>query len=230
MGLFLSFSGIIGKSKDEVIKSLSEYAKSVNGGLEKEKLTTDENNCLVLEESNNNVSILYPNNFLEWEESSEFISKYLNSPVFSFHIHDGSLWMYTFYFNGDIVDTFNPIPDYWDENISEEEIESLKGNAQILTKYIPNLKTENIEKYLIRWDLEAEEVKAYLDDEFLNEDWQVSDFMKKVGFSYPLDDNGSPKSETYKLWTEKSNNESNPQIESSKNNVETKNKPWWKLW
>jgi hypothetical protein len=32
--------------------------------------------------------------------------------------------MYILYNNGQIIDQFNPIPDYWDENISDEEMES----------------------------------------------------------------------------------------------------------
>jgi hypothetical protein len=77
-------------------------------------------------------------------------------PVFSFHIHDGDFWMYILYFDGEVVDRFNPIPDYWNDNVStitEEEIDSWKGHAEVLTDYIPGLGIKQIENYLIRWDL-----------------------------------------------------------------------------
>jgi len=60
---------------------------------------------------------------LEWDESSAFLSRELQAPVFSFHIHDGDLWMYILHVNGLAVDQFNPVPDYWDDQISSEEID-----------------------------------------------------------------------------------------------------------
>src|SRR5690349_18553847 len=129
MGMFLSMTSIVGKTKNEVVNSLNNYAKTFSGGLEKESLSIDNDNCCVIEEANGNTTIFNPYAYLEWDKSSEFISKNLNAPVFSFHIHDGDLWMYVLYVNGEKVEQFNPIPDYWDENISEEEIQSWKGNA-----------------------------------------------------------------------------------------------------
>jgi hypothetical protein len=235
MGTFLALSGIIGKSKNEVLTSLTNYTKSVSGGIEISELTTDDDNCCVIEETNGNISILYPNGYLEWDDSSQFISKELNAPVFSFHIHDGDLWMYILYFNGEIIDQFNPIPDYWEDDISEEEIENWKGNASILSNYIPSLKARDVEKYLVRWDLESEEQeKAYFNDKFIREDWQLVDFMKRVGISYPLDDDGNPNGETFKLWTKQLSLE--PVIQrkikkSTLNNISEKSsKPWWKFW
>jgi len=202
MGMFLSLTSVIGKTQNEVEKSLTNYANSVGGGLEKENLSVENDNCCVIEEANGNTTVFNPYAYLEWDKSSEFISKDLNAPVFSFHIHDGDLWMYVLFVNGEVVDQFNPIPDYWDENIDEEEIESWKGNTAVVTKYITNVKKEDIERYLIRWDLEAEvNEKAYPNDEFTNEDWQLLDFMKRLELPYPLDDNGNPKGQIYKLWT-----------------------------
>ena len=202
MGMFLSLSGVIGKKHNEVVNSLTNYTKSVEGGLVPENLTTNDDNCCLIEETHGNTTIFYPCDYPEWDKSSEFISKELKAPVFSCHIHDGDLWMYVFYYDGQIVDQFNPIPDYWDENISEEEVESWKGNASIIAKYISGLNQKDIENYLVRWDLDAEDnSKAYPNHEFENEDWQLSDFMKKVGLPYQIDENGNPKGQSYKLWT-----------------------------
>jgi Asp-tRNA(Asn)/Glu-tRNA(Gln) amidotransferase C subunit len=234
MGMFLSLTSVIGKTQNEVVHSLTNYAKSVGGGLEKESLSIDNENCCVIEDGNGNTTIFNPYAYLEWDKSSEFISKDLNAPVFSFHIHDGDLWMYVFFVNGVTVDQFNPIPDYWDENISEEEIESWKGNAAIIVKYLSNVNQVDIEKYLIRWDLDAEETeKTYPDDEFTNEDWQLLDFMKKLRLPYPLDDNGTPKGQVYKLWTNELRIKIQPSSANANKPTETADnakKPWWKFW
>ena len=236
MGIFLSLSGVIGRTQNEVVTSLTDYAKSVGGGLELDNLLSpNDDNCCVIEETNGNTTIFNPYGYLEWDKSSEFISKELKAPVFSCHIHDGDLWMYVLYKDGEIVDQFNPIPDYWDDNMSEEEIESWQGNASTIANLIPSLKITEIEKYLVRWDLETEEIgKAYAEDEFTNEDWQILDFLKKLGLPYPLDENGNAKGQVYKLWTrefrlpQKANNSSpvRPIVKELNKNE----KPWWKLW
>ncbi|MDB5283446.1 MAG: hypothetical protein JWO06_2521 [Bacteroidota bacterium] len=150
MGMFLALSGVIGKSKEEVANALAAYAKSAGGGLEAAVLTVDISNCCIIDEDNGNTTVLYPNGYMEWDKSSKFISATLNAAVFSFHIHDGDLWMYILYANGETVDMFNPLPDYWDE-VEDEEMESFKGNATVVAKYVPGLSPQNIEKYLVRW-------------------------------------------------------------------------------
>jgi len=230
MGTFLSLSGVIGKTQNEVVTSLTNYAKSVNGGLEPDnQLTANDDNCCTIQEVNGNTTIFNPSAYLEWDKSSEFISKELKAPVFSFHIHDGDLWMYVLYYDGEIVDQFNPIPDYW-EKISKEEIENWKGNASIVAKFVSTVNIKDIEKYLVRWDLDAEEIgKSYPEDEYTKGDWQLLDFMKKIGLTYPFDDKGNPKGQVYKLWTKelrlKTQTKSIPTTKPIDNS-----KPWWKFW
>lgn len=232
--MFLSMTSVIGKTKDEVIASLTNYAKSVGGGLKEQSLPIENNNCCVIVEANGNTTVFNPYAYLEWDKSSEFISSDLKAPAFSFHVHDGDLWMYVLFVNGQTVDQFNPIPDYWDENISEEEIQSWKGNAATISKYVGSVKPADIEKYLIRWDLDAEESKkAYPDDGFEQEDWQLLDFMKKLGLLYPLNDDGTPKGQTYQLWTKelplKPQTSQTAQATTTLTG-NTSSKPWWKFW
>lgn len=91
---------------------------------------------------------------------------------------------------------------YWDDNLSEKEIEEQKGNAKLISDLIPKVKTEDIERYLVRWNLDSNKQKAYSDDEFENIDWQIVDFMKKVGLEYPIDDMGKPIGTVFRFWTE----------------------------
>jgi hypothetical protein len=234
MGMFLSLSGVIGKSHTEVKNSLTKFAKSVGGGLLEETLSTDNYNCCIIDEYDNNTIIIYPNGYIEWDKSSEFISKDLKTTVFSCHIHDGDLWMYVLYNNGKVVDMFNPIPDYWDEDMSDKEIKSWAGSAKIVAQYLSNIKPKDIERYLVRWDLDEENSeKAYENDEFSKEDWQLLDFMRKIGLTYPIKDNGESKGITFKFWTK----ELRLQVVDSSNKtpnilqkLENNPKPWWKFW
>ncbi|MBS1597308.1 MAG: hypothetical protein JST75_03725 [Bacteroidetes bacterium] len=234
MGMFLSITSVVGKLQSEVANSLSNYAKSVGGGLEQGDIDIDSENFCVIEEADSNTTIFNPNAYLEWDDSSRFISTELNAPVFSFHIHDGDLWMYVLFVNGEIVDQFNPIPDYWEENITEEEIQSWRGNPTIVAKYVNSLKQTEIEKYLVRWDSESEgSKKAYSDDEFAQEDWQLLDFMKKLKLPYPLYDDGKPKGQVYKLWTKQLQlkpKKPNPPEAKFLPSAAKEKKPWWKFW
>jgi len=229
MGLFLSMSGIIGKSETEVEICLRKYAENNSGGLENAELDHLDDNFCVISENKNNTTIFYPYGFLEWDDISIFISAELKCPVFSFHIHDGDLWMYLLYNNGKVIDQFNPIPDYWDDNLSDKEIAEQKGNAKLISELIPNVKIEDIDKYLVRWNLEDDEWRAYPDDEFENIDWQVVDFMKKVGLEYPIDDSDKPKGQVFRLWT-KELKKANTEQKSINRAMPKKNKSWWKFW
>jgi len=202
MGMFLALSGVIGKTTAEVVQSLKNYAESNGGGLElADDLDIDHQNCCVVGQGDRGVTIHYPYYYSEWDNTSEFLSRELKAPVFSFHIHDGDFWMYVLFINGEVADQFNPIPDYWDDQTSKEEIEVWKGNGLKVSHLIGGLLAKDIERYLKRWDLDAAPAKAYVEDTFENEDWQLLDFMNKVGLAYPVDDDRNALGEVYKLWT-----------------------------
>jgi hypothetical protein len=229
MGLFLAITSVIGKSQDEVVNSLANYASSVRGGLQlADNIDADTPNACFIEERNNNTSIYYPNGYLEWDESSQFISKELNTSVFSFHIHDGDFWMYMLYKNGELIDQFNPVPAYWDDKLSEKEIELWKGNPLVIANAIPYIQPAGIDKYLVRWNLEEEDPpKAYISDEFTQEDWQLIDFMTKLKLPIPLDEDGEPNGQIYKLWT----NQLKLTNRQPRSVVKVRGKkPWWKIW
>lgn len=230
MGLFLAVSSIIGRSQNEVARSLGRYTESVSGGLEQKNGIgpEDENYCIIKEEANN-TSILYPRSYLEWDDSSQYISKDLNTSVFSFHIHDGDLWMYVLYNNGEIVDQFNPVPDYWEDDISETEANSWKGDAQVVANFISYITPSDIENYLVRWAIDAEEpMKSYPSDVYAQEDWQLIDFMNKLKLPNLIDDNQAAAGTTYKIWTTQLKGES--LASSNKKYNDVGEKPWWKFW
>lgn len=205
MGLFLSMTGVIAGSAETVVGALRAYAEANGGSLEAAELTTDDEGCLVISEAAAGVTVLYPDGFLGWDSASRFLSERLNKPVFSFHIHDGDLWMYLLFDKGAIVDQFNPIPDYW-EKLDDAERRSWRGNASEVANRVPGLSPEQISEYLVEWGDEVldsdEPKKAYPTDEFhYGKDWQVVDFMAKLGLDYPFDDQGL-RGTTYRLKCE----------------------------
>jgi hypothetical protein len=195
MGLFLAMSGVIGAREESVVDALRAYAADNGRSLEEAELTTEDGGCLVIRGGAAGVTVLYPGDFLDWDGAAQYLSRRLGKPVFSFHIHDSDLWMYSLYDMGDTVDQFNPVPDYWGE-LEEDERRSLQGNASEVARRVPGLSAEQISNYLVRWGAGVFEPgqrrRAYPTDRFCyGDDWQLLDFMSKLGLTCPADDRGA---------------------------------------
>jgi hypothetical protein len=202
MGLFLAMSGVMSAQFGDVETALGKFALSHNGEFRKEKLGIDDDDCLIISQGPGGVTVHYPATFFGWDAASAFLSQELDKPVFSFHIHDGDLWMYVLFAKGQVADRFNPLPGYWDGDINDDERRAWRGNAVEIAKHVHGLSSKSIARYLVPWDDEGfesnERTKAYPDDEFFyNDDWQLVDFMKRVGLDYPIDDEGTLRGATY---------------------------------
>jgi hypothetical protein len=196
-------SGVVNGDEDSVVDALRAYAEDHEGMLENADLTTEDDGCLVVSSGAGGVTILYPGDFFDWDSVSKYLSLNRGRPVFSFHIHDGDLWMYSLFDDGEIVDKFNPLPAYWQE-LEDDERLSWQGNATVVARQVPGLAPENISKYLVQWNDEvfdsAARKKAYPTDHFFyGDDWQLVDFMGKLGLDYPVDDRGVPHGVTYRF-------------------------------
>jgi hypothetical protein len=181
VGQFLSMSGVVGAEEAAVVDALREYATGCRGTLQEAELTTEDDGCLVVSEGVGGVSVLYPHGFLGWDDSARDLSERLGRPVF--HIHDSDLWMYLLFEHGEVVDQFNPVPEYWGE-LDEDERRSWKGDATAVAKRVQGLSAEQIAKYLIPWGDEVfeadERTKAYPTDRHVyGVDWQLIDFMNR---------------------------------------------------
>ena len=84
MGLFLAMSGTVGAKAAAVEATLRKYAEGNQGKLEKANLTTNDEGCLVISESPDGVTVLYPYGFFDWEITAQFLSQRMNMAVFSF--------------------------------------------------------------------------------------------------------------------------------------------------
>ena len=112
MGHFMQLGGVL-DSEENIKKALEELKgshKILNSvGYHSEN---DDRTLLFLDDCEGGV-----------EEAMQDLSKKLETSTFYFHIHDGDLWMYSFYVKGEELDRFNTQPDYWEE-ISPEQMQS----------------------------------------------------------------------------------------------------------
>ncbi|MEN6306196.1 MAG: hypothetical protein ABFD91_00445 [Anaerohalosphaeraceae bacterium] len=230
MGLFLALSGVIGASEEVVVSSLRNYAAQKNGTFCAEQGEAKYPDVLVISSNQDRVSILYPEKFYEWDDTSRYLSETLSCPVFSLHIHDGDMWMYLLFKDGKQIDQFNPIPAYWEE-MPEEEQKTWAGNADVIESCVPNLKKEMICNYLKLWDYEDQSLtKAYPNDEYTyNECWQLCDFMKCLGLIFPEPTDSGIAKQAYRFTITKKR----PNYKLSTDNIppnKIPQKPWWKFW
>lgn len=188
MGTFISMSGIIGKSQDEVLQSLNSYFRSKYKTLEETSLVKEIYDLFILNEDKNNTVIIYPVTFYQFEEIAVYLSEKFQVPIFNFYIYDGDLWIYEMYCSGKIIDKFNPMSYRWED---ENKIQSYKGKPEIVCSYLEGIELNDINEYYKIWteDLINNNVKAYPDDEFsYGMTWQVVDFMQKLNLKYPITD------------------------------------------
>lgn len=236
MGLFLALNSIIGKSAADVAGSLDKFARKSGSKLEPVDSAPEAGQACSILESNGNTTVLFPDHFMQWDDAAAFLSEDLHTPVFSFHIHDGDLWMYVLYVDGKDADQFNPIPEYWDDTIGQEEMDLWKGDAETLAIYLPHIQAETIVNYLVHWDEDMDTTKkAYPDDEYHFEDQQLFDFMRRLQLPVPFNDHFEPLGNIYLLHMNEdaedmSSSGQGHAADTSIPDPGGKKKPWWKFW
>jgi hypothetical protein len=203
VGEFLAMSGVSKASRRDVLRCLEEFTLSHNGKLAAAPGGEPYERLILTGEDFGPITVMYPGDFFGWDEASRYLSEALGVPVISLHIHDGDLWMYVLYRDGEEVDQFNPIPDYWTEKLTPEERSSWAGDANVVAENWEGVDAASIEKYLVTWDLDDDEPgKAYEEDgHAIGDCWQLADFMRKLGLIYPVDDRGRAAGETYTFET-----------------------------
>jgi hypothetical protein len=199
MGLFLGMSGVLGVSGPRATELFAQYAGQRGWTFEPTGAAQESGQSVAIADGPGGATILYGQDFMEWTETSQHLSRLTGGAVLSLHVHDGDFWMYMLFDKGELIDQFNPVPDYWGE-ASEAELASWRGDAAKLSGAISSASAERVAPYLVRWtdELLEEGGKAFPDDEFeFGQDWQVVDFMAKLGLTYP--DPSLPNLAGYKL-------------------------------
>lgn len=191
MGLFLSLASVIGRGQTPVITALQDFAMQAGAVCRPATHAEASGELCVLQEADGNTTLFFSDEYSTAENAAEFLSRRLAAPVFALHIHDGDFWMYVLYYKGEVVDQFNPIPDYWEEDLSAQEAANWQGNAATIARYVPAVQAPDIENYLVRWEPDAAEPpKAYPTDEYGQEAWQLLDFMKRLQLPFPITEDG----------------------------------------
>lgn len=178
MGLFLQ-TAIILNCDESTAKTAVEKAEKIPGiGLMAP--------ACQYKEFKHGVNIQFNEECDGFETLAKELSREVNQPVMLLYIHDEDYWGYDFYDNGKAVDSFNPMPDLYEE-VSEQERERLAGKSAVIANYF-QVDEAKIKNYLVAWTediLENTTAKAYEDDEFEQCNcWQMADFMRKLGYPY----------------------------------------------
>ncbi|MBL1225866.1 hypothetical protein [Enterococcus sp. BWR-S5] len=185
MGNMIDIAIVKDGKKSEVQGSLYNWIKGKDSYI---KL----NECVVEQQDNAVVILFNHDSCMEGNGFSYFFSSETTGVVLSIYVYDSDYWGYTLYDNGKEVDMFCTRP-YWSlSNPSLEELQKYSGNSVVLSKYF-NVEEDSIKNYLVSWPEETEgQGKAYPDDKHSQEDWQILDFMEKLGYQYPEEEEGFP--------------------------------------
>lgn len=194
MGLFLQTAiipdCIESAVRDAVATVAEQYAHPLEGGGYNEADTYHiidliPKDCKY-QSAKGGVSILFNEDCIGYEGLASSISEELGKAVLLLYIYDGDFWGYFLYDKGLEIDRFVPMPDYFDET-TPDDMAQMRGNAGIIAKYF-HVDKASIEKYIVFWTnamRRSYSEKAYADDEFGQcEDWQMVDFMRKLGYPY----------------------------------------------
>jgi hypothetical protein len=203
VGEFLAMSGVSKASRRDVLRCLEEFALSHCGKLAAAPGGEPYEHLILAGADFGPITVMYPGDFFGWDEATRYLSESLAVPVISLHVHDGDLWMYVLYRDGEEVDQFNPIPDYWTEALSPEERSSWAGDANVVAENWEGVDAASIERYLETWDHDDDDPgKAYEEDgHAIGDCWQIVDFMRKLDLIYPVDDQGRAAGETHTFET-----------------------------
>lgn len=135
--------------------------------------------------------VLFNDNTIGYDTLADALSRKAACAVLLLYIYDDDFWGYYFYENGQELDQFSPVPDYFDEQAMPPA--RYAGNPARIAKYF-GVKEEEIKNYYMPWRRTKEEKAqghtdeadsdqtAYPQDEHCYGDcWQIADFMEKLG-------------------------------------------------
>lgn len=200
MGGFLTLVGTAGVERRNLERALEQFVTDRGGTMapDSDGLVFPDG-IVITPGTPGRFSIFLPGSLPAGDEMARDLSRLLKAPAISMHVHDGDFWMYSLFAAGKAVDSFNPIPDYWGDSLSDADLKKCAGNAQAVARHWPDLDPGSIKRYLVAWDVEAiDSEKAYPDDQYAyNDCQQLTDFMRRLGLAYPLDDDGGPIGDVY---------------------------------
>ncbi|BEL04066.1 hypothetical protein Q0Z83_022570 [Actinoplanes sichuanensis] len=134
--------------------------------------------------------IVWPGYFTELA-AVEFMSRELNALASTVRIHDGDYWSHTLLRDGDTLDRFATMPDYFtDEPAEVERLRAKYAGRPAVVAETTGSPMADVAPYLVQADPvdESSAGKAFVDDEFdLDDPWVFVDFWRRLGPRYPDD-------------------------------------------
>lgn len=176
MGLFLNIAIVKGRGVFPVKKYLRLIAgESNNFGIEPGK-------CIIKPAAKGTL-VQFNGNTDGYKELAAALSLQSKGEVLFCYIYDDDFWGYYLYNNGEEIGYFCPIPDYFGDIDKEEALSMSAGDAEMLS-YIFDIPVERICNYFCIWTDLNNGKKAYPDDKYGYEAWQIADFIEALGFPF----------------------------------------------
>jgi hypothetical protein len=120
--------------------------------------------------------ILWPQPFAELA-AAEFVSRRLGTLVSSISLYDGDYWRHVLFRDGEVLDRFGNVPDYFAEN--EQDAARLRdkfGGQPAVVADAVGCPPERLAPYLVRADLDED-----------TDPWIFVEFWRQFGPRYPED-------------------------------------------
>lgn len=180
MGLFLSILLIPGQTEQTVAPVLKRL------GVAHPDWDLNLNEC-AYQAAERGLTVQLNDHCAGYEEIPQTLSQALDTTALLCYIYDDDFWGYFLYQNGQELDVFQAMPDYFEEP-SPQKRARLAGNSAVLSQAF-GVDASRVEQYLQTWTEEIveseEEQRAYPEDEAcIGDCWQMTDFMAALGYPY----------------------------------------------
>jgi predicted transcriptional regulator len=73
------------------------------------------------------------------EQLADMLAKHLEFDFFRLLVHDDDVFCYWYYQDGNVMDEYNSCPDYFGEEVTEEERERLKGRPEVFPHLVDDV-------------------------------------------------------------------------------------------
>ena len=128
---------------------------------------------------------------------SKAVAQSLGCVWIQVRVQEGTLWDYSLYRGGELIDNYSSYPEYWDIEPDPEWLQQQRGSPRVLSEAwgVPQ---PRIERYLIQWKMGPlpghdpddsyclDKSKAYPEDQHPYGEWlQMYDFMRALGIPDP---------------------------------------------
>jgi hypothetical protein len=128
------------------------------------------------------VSILPSADLPEQLATAQRISEELHAPVVVLNLHNGDVFYYWVFRNGDLVDQYDSNPDYFGEPRSPQELEAVRGHPARWAELLPaGSDPRDVEAILTQTFAADEQKQPDADQLVLWGDEQFYDFARVLG-------------------------------------------------